>query len=69
MESFVVDVATASKADGETTRQFNQIIAFYRQKMQGQKKDPQVDKIFELLGANMNELENKTGQKYKPADA
>jgi hypothetical protein len=65
IESFVMDVAGGSGADAETNRQFKQIIAFYRQKVQGQKKDPQMEKIFDLLGTNMADLERKTGQSYK----
>jgi hypothetical protein len=68
VESFVVDVAGSSTADSETTRQFGRIIDFYRQKTKNQKQDPQVDKIFELLGANMRALEAKTGQSYKKSN-
>lgn len=62
VENFVTDVAGSSKADAETTRQFAKIIAFYKEKMSTQKRNPQLDKLFDLLGSNMKELERKTGK-------
>jgi hypothetical protein len=64
IENFVLDVAEDSKADAETTRQFRQIINFYQKKMQGQVKDPKIQKIFDLVGENLNILEQKTGKSY-----
>lgn len=64
IENFVLDVAEGSKADAETTRQFRQIINFYQKKMQGQVKDPKIQKIFDLVGENLNILEQKTGKSY-----
>lgn len=65
VENFVLDVASDSKADRETTMQFKRIVAFYRKKMQGNIKDPKIQKIFDLVGENLNILEKKTGQSYK----
>lgn len=64
IENFVLDVADDSKADAETTRQFREIINFYQKKMQGQVKDPKIQKIFDLVGENLNILEKKTGKSY-----
>jgi hypothetical protein len=64
IENFVLDVADDSKADAETTRQFRQIINFYKDKMSGQVKDPKIQKIFDLVGENLNILEQKTGKSY-----
>lgn len=69
VERFVTDVASSNKADAETTRQFKRIIDFYRKKMQSQPKDPRLDKIFDLLGTNINELESKSGQTYSKSGA
>jgi hypothetical protein len=64
IENFVLDVADDSSADAETTRQFRQIISFYQEKMRGQVKDPKIQKIFDLVGENLNILEKKTGKSY-----
>jgi len=50
VENFVLDVAKYSNANSKVTRQFNSIIAFYRQKLQGQNKNRQIKRIFELVG-------------------
>lgn len=63
VENFVLDVAKDSKANGKVTRQFRQIIGFYKKRMQGQIQDPKIKRIFDLVGANLNVLEKKTGKK------
>jgi hypothetical protein len=71
IENFILDVSNDSRADLETTRQFRKIINFYQEKMRGQIKDPKIQKIFDMVGDNLNILEQKTGKKYndkKPND-
>lgn len=68
VENFVLDVAEGSKADPETTRQFRRIVQFYQEKMRGQVKDPKIQKIFDLVGENLNILERKTGVTYDKKD-
>lgn len=63
VENFVLDVAKDSKANFKVTQQFKHIIAFYKQRMQGQIKDPKIKRIFDLVGANLDVLEKKTSKK------
>jgi len=63
VENFVLDVAKDSKANSKVTRQFRQIIGFYKKRMQGQIKDPKIKRIFDLVGANLNVLEKKTSKR------
>jgi hypothetical protein len=63
VENFVLDVAKDSKANSKVTRQFKQIIGFYKKKMAGQIKDPKIKRIFDLVGANLNILEKKTAKR------
>lgn len=61
IENFVLDVAQDSQADLQTTMQFKEIIKFYKAKMQKHNvKDPKVQKLFQMLGANLDVLEEKT---------
>lgn len=64
IENFVMDVADGSKADTETTYQFRKIINFYKEKMRGRVNDPKIQKIFDLVGQNLDVLEKKTGTSY-----
>ena len=64
IENFVMDVADDSKADTETTYQFRKIINFYKEKMRGRVNDPKIQKIFDLVGQNLDVLEKKTGTSY-----
>jgi len=68
VENFVLDVAKDSKANSKVTRQFKQIIGFYKKKMAGQIKDPKIKRIFDLVGANLNILEKKTGKDGEDVD-
>ncbi len=61
VEHFVLDVAKDSKANAKVTRQFRQIIQFYKKHMAGQIKDPKLQRIFSLVGKNLDILEKKTG--------
>jgi len=69
VENFVLDVAKDSKANSKVTRQFKQIIGFYKKKMAGQIKDPKIKRIFDLVGANLNILEKKTAKKDGEEDS
>lgn len=68
VENFVIDVAKSSNADISTTRQFREIIKFYRSHMQNRIKDPKIKKIFKMLGANLDILEDKTNKKNNSSD-
>jgi hypothetical protein len=63
VEHFVLDVAKSSNADMATTRQFRDIIAFYKKNMQSRIKDPKVKKIFSMVGSNLDILEDKASKK------
>lgn len=65
VEHFVIDVAKSSKADPAVTRQFREIVKFYRTHMQSKIKDPKVKKIFSMVGANLDILEEKTRKETK----
>jgi hypothetical protein len=68
VEHFVLDVAKDSKANTQVTRQFRQIIQFYKKHMAGQIKDPKLQRIFNLVGKNLDILEKKTGGRKKGDD-
>jgi Ca2+-binding EF-hand superfamily protein len=62
IENFVLDVAQDANADAQTTLQFREIIKFYKKNMKKQNiKDPKVQKLFQMLGENLDVLEEKTG--------
>lgn len=63
IENFVLDVAQESDADPQTTLQFRKIISFYKDNMKKQNiKDPKIQKLFEMLGQNLDVLETRGGQ-------
>lgn len=68
VEHFVLDVAKDSKANPKVTRQFRQIIQFYKKHMAGQIKDPKLQRIFSLVGKNLDILEKKTGVRKEDGD-
>lgn len=59
IESFVIDVAKDSNSDTQTTMQFRTIINHYRKSTQGKIKDPKVKKIFDMLNANFNMMNDE----------
>jgi hypothetical protein len=64
IENFVTDVAKDSSADLETTRQFRQIVSYYKQQVSGKKvNDPGVQKMLSLVGENLDILEDRLGAK------
>jgi hypothetical protein len=68
VEHFVLDVAKDSKTNSKVTRQFREIIKFYKKNMAGQIKDPKLQRIFNLVGKNLDILEKKTGSKKDGSD-
>lgn len=63
MESFVIDVANAENADPETTRQFRQIITYFKKVSDEKKiKDPQISEVFRTLNEKMSILEGTQTQ-------
>lgn len=66
IENFVLDVAQDSNADPQTTLQFRKIINFYKDHMKKQNiKDPKIQKLFDMLGQNLDVLEKKGGTSEK----
>jgi Ca2+-binding EF-hand superfamily protein len=62
IENFVLDVAQDSNSDAQTTLQFRKIISFYKEHMKKSNvKDPKIQKLFEMLGQNLDVLESKNG--------
>ena len=59
IESFVIDVSQSGGSDPQTTRQFRKIINYYRKATQGKIKDPKMKKIFDMLSANFNAMEQQ----------
>jgi hypothetical protein len=62
--SFIVDVSNQGGADARLTREFRQIIQYMHEMSQksGKNKDPQVQKIFEMLNSNFSLMEKHTGE-------
>ncbi len=60
MEHFILDVSKSTKADVETTRQFRQIIGFYRKIAQEQVVNPKVKMLFDKVNESFKELERNT---------
>jgi hypothetical protein len=58
IENFVIDVSKSSNADPEITRQFRDIVKFYRKNVQSSVKDPKTKKLFSMLGQHMDILDN-----------
>lgn len=66
IENFVLDVAQDSNADPQTTLQFRKIINFYKDHMKKQNiKDPKIQKLFDMLGQNLDVLEKQKGSSEK----
>jgi hypothetical protein len=63
IESFVIDVSNSGGADAQTTRQFGQIINYYKKATHGKIKDPKIKEIFNLLNSRFDSMEsNYTSQ-------
>lgn len=70
IENFVLDVANDAQADAQTTAQFREIIKFYKKNMTAKKiNDPKVQKLFSMLGENLDVLERKTGDEKQSTKA
>lgn len=64
VEHFVLDVADNAKgADPKVTQQFRKIVNFYKKNMSGKIKDPRMNRIFNMVGENLNVLEERTKRK------
>lgn len=57
MENFILDVSKSTKTDLETSRQFKQIISFYRKNAQNFSKNEKVKKLFDKLNENVAHLD------------
>lgn len=57
MQHFIIDVSKSSDADTETTRQFRQIINYYRKIAQEQITNPRVKMLFDRVNESFKELE------------
>jgi hypothetical protein len=67
IENFVIDVSKSSNADPEITRQFRDIVKFYRKNVQSNVKDPRTKKLFSMLGQHMDILDG--GKKKAESDS
>lgn len=57
MQHFIIDVSKSADADTETTRQFRQIINYYRKIAQEQITNPRVKMLFDRVNESFKELE------------
>jgi len=57
MENFVSDVASNVSADAETTRQFKQIIKFYRKHAGDKINNPKIRELFDKVNDHFSELD------------
>jgi hypothetical protein len=60
MQHFIIDVSTESKPDPETTRQFREIIKYYRKMADQQISNPKVKMLFDKVNESFKELEKGT---------
>lgn len=60
IENFVLDVAQEHNSDIETTRQFREIIKYYRKNANGVIKDPRIREMFDKVSESFNEVERQT---------
>lgn len=68
MQHFILDVSKNTQADPEVTRQFRQIISYYREVAQQQIKNPKVKMLFDKVSESFRELERGT-QNLRSDDA
>lgn len=57
MENFILDVSKNTKADPTTTRQFREIINYYRKLAKNNIKNPQLKMLFDKVDENVAKLE------------
>jgi len=66
MEDFVADVSRTVSGDAKMISQFNKIINFYKSKSQQQMQhNPQLKKVFDVVGNQLKALESMTDDKPK----
>lgn len=65
VENFIVDVAKDSKADISTTRQFREILSYYKKNVHHSITDPKIKKVFSMLEENLSivEVDDKNNKK------
>jgi hypothetical protein len=68
IESFVIDVSQSGGGDAQTTRQFRKIINYYQKATHGKIKDPKIKKVFDMLNANFNVMEENANTHNKKHD-
>jgi hypothetical protein len=60
MESFILDVATDTKTDPETIRQFREIMKHYKKIAASQSNNPQLKMLFDNVNQSLTQLEDNT---------
>jgi hypothetical protein len=68
MENFVLDVSRSSTSSPQITRQFRQIISFYRKQASMRVTDPRMRTVFAHVDKNFSELERKSSAAAAAAD-
>lgn len=69
MENFIIDVSTSNSMDKGLMMQFKKILAFYKRRKAGQKKDPRLDGMFESMQANLSIFDDKDDPDSKEISA
>ena len=59
MEHFILDVSREGNTDVEMTRQFRQIIKFYRKNAAATVKDPKIKELFERVNSSFSQMEKE----------
>jgi hypothetical protein len=60
MQNFIIDVSKKTDSDPQTTRQFRQIINYYRELAQSQIQNPKVKMLFDKVNESFQQLEKGT---------
>jgi hypothetical protein len=69
MQNFIIDVSTSTDIDAETTRQFRQIMMFYKSKLPAKlATNPQAKFLFDQMAKQLDKLDEYTNIK-DPKDA
>jgi hypothetical protein len=57
MQNFIIDVSKKTDSDPQVTRQFRQIISYYRELAQQQIQNPKVKMLFDKVNESFQQLE------------
>jgi hypothetical protein len=57
MQQFIIDVSKKTDSDPQVTRQFRQIISYYRELAQQQIQNPKVKMLFDKVNESFQQLE------------